>query len=101
MKFICELATVREVAQNCCKSLDWVIGVFGTLSVFENLKESLLMEVQTRMGCGEMKEVVKGQIVPCQKGFAKDSLVICSINITEQLSDARKLPIYQVLLSLL
>lgn len=57
--------------------------MFGTLSVFENLKENLLMKVQTRIGYGEVQEVVKGHIVPCQEGSLKDSFVICSINITK------------------
>lgn len=49
------------------------------------MKEGPLMEVQTWLGFGEMKEVAKGQIVPCQEGTAKDSFVICSITTTEQL----------------
>lgn len=53
-----------------------MIGVFGTLSVFENLKEGLLTEVQTSVGFGEVKEMAKGQIVPCPEGSAKDSFAV-------------------------
>lgn len=37
------------------------------------------------MGFGEVKEVAKGQTVPCQEGSAKDSVAIYSITIAEQL----------------